>query len=72
MAEVWAVAIGERGRWPMDAGELIVFMANVAAMGHSASESIGGVRSLHLLLYNRECTIVPYLARQLSVFCKLD
>ena len=60
------------GRCPFDAGELIVFVVDVAAVGHSAGESIGGVRSLHLLLYNRECTIVPYLARQLSVLRKPD
>ena len=48
-AEVWSVAEGGRGRWPSNAGELIVFMADVATMGHSTSESIGGARSHRFL-----------------------
>ena len=61
---------GERGRWPFDADELMVFMMDVAAMGHSTSESTDGARSHRFLLNNRECATIPYLARQLSVFCK--
>jgi len=52
MAEAWAVAVGGHGRWPFDAGELIVFAADVATMGHSASESTNGARSHHFLLNN--------------------
>ena len=72
VVEVWAMTVGGRGRWPFDAGELIVFTMNVATMGHSASESTNDVRSHRFLLNNRECATVPYLARQLSVFCKPD
>ena len=71
-AEVWATAEGRRGRWPFDADELIVFMVDVASMGHSASESTSSARSQCFLLNKQECTTVPYLARQLSLFCKLD
>ena len=63
---------GRRESWPLDAGELIVFVMDVAVVGHSASESTGGVRSHRFLLYNRECVMGPYLACQLLVFCKLD
>jgi hypothetical protein len=59
-------------RLRMDAGELIVFIADVATMGHSTSESTDSVRSHRFLLNNRECATVPYLSCQLSVFCKLD
>ena len=70
--EVRATAEGGRGRWPFSTDELIVFVADVAAVGHSTSNSIGGARSHRFLLNNRECATVPYLARQLSVFRKLD
>ena len=66
------MAIGGRGRWPFDIGELIVFMMDVATVGHSTSESTNGARSHRFLLNNRECATVSYLARQLSVFCKPD
>ena len=69
-AEVWDVAKGGCGRWPSDAGELIVFVVDVAAVGHSTSESTDGVRSHRFLLNKRECMTLPYLARQLLVFCK--
>jgi hypothetical protein len=50
MAEVWAVTVGGRGRWPFDAGVLVVFMADVAAMGYFASEFTNGARSHRFLL----------------------
>ena len=70
--EVWTVADGGRGRWPISTDEPIVFTVDVTTAGHSTSESIGGVRSHRFLLNNRECATVPYLARQLLVFHKLD
>ena len=70
--KVWATTKGERRRWLFDADELIVFMVDVATVGHSMSESTDGVRSHHFLLNNRECATVSNLARQLSVFCKPD
>ena len=72
MAEAWVVAMGERGCWPFDANELIIFMVDVAAVGHSTNESTGSARSHRFLLNKRECETVPYLAHQLSVFYKLD
>ena len=72
VADVWAVALGARGRWPLDAGELEVFKADVTTVGHSASESTNGLRSHRFLLNNRECATIPYLTRQLSVFYKPD
>jgi hypothetical protein len=72
VAEVWAVAIGRRWRWPFDTNELVVFTVDVATVGHSISESTNGARSHRFLLNNREYAIVSYLARQLSVFCKAD
>ena len=52
MAEVWVMAIGGRGRWPFDIGELIVFMMDVATMGHSASEASDRAWSHRFLLNN--------------------
>ena len=72
MVEVWVKAAGGCGCWPFDADELIVFVVDVAAVGHSTSEFTGSARSHHFLLNKRECATIPYLARQLSVFCKLD
>jgi len=57
------MAIGGRGRWPFDAGELIVLMLDVATVGHSTSESSDGAWRHRLLLNNRECATVPHLAR---------
>ena len=71
-AEVRDATEGRHGRWPFEADELIVFMVDVAAVGHSASESTDGARSHRFLLNNGECATIPYLARQLSVFCKPD
>ena len=65
--QVWTTAEGVRGHWPFGANEPIVFMVDVTAMGHSTSESTDSVRS-----HRRECATVPYLARQLSMFYKLD
>ena len=50
--EVWTVAEGKHGRWPSNAGELVVFMADVAAVGHFASESTDAMRS-HCFLLNK-------------------
>ena len=72
MAEVWVVATGGRECWPFDANELIVFEVDVVTVGHSTIESTDSARSHCFLLNKRECTTVPYLACQLSVFCKLD
>jgi hypothetical protein len=72
MAEVWAMAVDGHRCWPSDAGELVVFMVDVATVGHSASESSDGAWSHRFLLSNQECMTVPYLACQLSVFCKPD
>ena len=72
MAEVWVVTTGSCGCWPFDADELVVFMVDVAAMGRSMSESTIGVRSHRFLLNKQECATIPYLARQLLVFCKPD
>ena len=71
-AEVQAMAKGGRGRWPFDADELIVFMADVATVGHSTSESTDGARSHRFLLNKRECVTIPYLVCELSVFYKPD
>jgi hypothetical protein len=60
------------GCWPFDADEPIVFVADVATMGHSTSESTNGAMIHHFLLNNRECATIPYLTRQLSVFYKSD
>jgi hypothetical protein len=70
--EVRAVAQGGCGHWLFGADELVVFMADVASLGHSMSKSTSGASSHRFLLNNRECTTVHYLARQLSVFCKPD
>jgi len=70
--EVRATAEGGRGRWPFDASELMVFMTDVATISHSMSESTDGARSHRFLLNKQECATITYLARQLSVFCKLD
>ena len=48
--EVWAAAEGGHGHWPFDAGELMVFEMDVAAVGHSMSESIDDARSHRFLL----------------------
>ena len=48
--EVWATAEGGHRRWPFNADELEVFMADVATMGHSMSESTVGAMSHHFLL----------------------
>jgi hypothetical protein len=66
------VAYGGCGRWPIGADEPVVFTVDVAAACQSTNESIGGARSHRFLLNNRECATVPYLAHQLSVFCKPD
>jgi hypothetical protein len=66
------VAEGGHGRWPFGADELVVSMMDMAAMGHSVSKSSNDARSHRFLLNNRECMTVPYLARQLSVFYKLN
>ena len=49
MAEVWVVAMGGHGRWPFDADELIVFVADVAVVGHSTSEFTDNARSHRFL-----------------------
>ena len=72
MTEVWVAATGGRGCCPFDVGELVAFAVDVAAKGHSPSEFTGSARSHLFLLNKRECVTVPYLARQLSVFCKPD
>ena len=64
------MAEGGHGHWPFDADGLKVFVVNVVIVGHSASESTDSARSHRFLLNNQECATVPYLARQLSVFCK--
>jgi hypothetical protein len=63
---------GRRRCWPFDADELAVFMTDVVNVGHSTGESTDDARSHLFLLNNRECATVLYLARQLSVFHKLD
>ena len=50
MVEVWVIATGDRGCWPFDTDELVVSTVDVAAMGHSASESADGARGHHFLL----------------------
>ena len=50
--EVWAMAEGGCGRWPSGADELVVFMTDVATMGHSMTESTDGVSS-HCFLLNK-------------------
>ena len=52
MAEVWVVAAGGHGCWPFDADELVVFVADVAAVDHSTSEFTGSARSHRFLLNN--------------------
>ena len=58
---------GGSGRWPFNAIELVVFMADVAAMGHSTRESTDGVRSHRFLLNNQGCATIPYLAPTIGV-----
>jgi hypothetical protein len=70
--EVWTVAYGGHGRWPVSADEPVVFIVDVTAMGHSTSESTSSARNHRFLLNNRECVTVPYQAHQLLVFCKPD
>jgi hypothetical protein len=53
-AEVWSMAKGECRRWPSGACELIVFVADVATVGHSMSKSTDGARSHRYLVNNRE------------------
>jgi hypothetical protein len=65
VVEVWAMAVGRHGCWPISTDEPKVFTADVATMGHSASESTNGMRSHRFLLNNQECTTVPYLVHQL-------
>jgi hypothetical protein len=38
--------------WPFDVDELIVFVADVATVGHFTSESTNGAMSHHFLLNN--------------------
>ena len=63
------MAEDEHGRWHFDADELGIPMTDAATMGRSMGESIIGARS-HRFLLNNECATIPYLSRQLSVFCK--
>jgi hypothetical protein len=72
MAKVWAMAVGRRGRWPFDASEHVVFTIDVVIVGYSANESTSGTRSHRFHLNKRECVTIPYLARQLLVFRKLN
>jgi hypothetical protein len=58
MAEVWVLAMGGHGCWAFDAGEHVVFAADVAGEGHSTSKSTGSARSHRFLLNKRECTTV--------------
>jgi hypothetical protein len=69
--EFWTAAKGGHMRWSFDTNEPIVFMMDVTTAGHTIKPT-NGARSHHFLLNNRECVVVPYLAPQLSVFCKLD
>jgi len=50
---------GRRGRWPFDASELIVFMVDVATVGHFASESTNDVRSKCFMLNNESERLFP-------------
>jgi hypothetical protein len=59
MVEVWTMVIGGRRRWPFDAGELIVFIADVAVGGHSASEFTVGARSHRFLLNSESARLSP-------------
>ena len=43
------MAIGGHGRWPFGADGLLVFVVDVAIVGHSASESTSGARSHRFL-----------------------
>jgi hypothetical protein len=45
---------------------------DVATIGHSVSVTTDGTRSHRFLLNKRDCVTAPYLAWQLSVFCKPD
>ena len=51
-AVVWDVAEGGRRRWPSNSSELIVFMADMATVGHSMRESTSDARSHRFLLNN--------------------
>jgi hypothetical protein len=66
------MAVGGRRCCPSDASELVVFTVDVATVGHSASECSDGAWSHRFLLSNQECVTIPYLGRQLLVFCKPD
>ena len=50
MAKVWVVAMGGRGCWPFGASEIVVFVVDVATVGHSTSEFAGSARSHRFLL----------------------
>jgi hypothetical protein len=57
--EVCAAAAGGHGRWPFGTDGLIVFVADVATVSHSSSESTGEARSHHFLQQSRvrDCPI---------------
>ena len=59
-------------RLPFGTDELAGFMVDMTTVGHSVDECTDGVISHRFLLNNQECATISYLARQLSVFCKLD
>jgi hypothetical protein len=59
------------GWWPVDVDKLEASEAGAATGGRTKSKSDVGAGSHRFLLNNRECVTVPYLARQLSVFCRL-
>ena len=51
--DVRAMAKGGRGRWPFGVDGLIVFVVDVAVVGHSTSESTSGARSHRFLQQSR-------------------
>ena len=60
----------ESGHWPIGVDKIEAPKADVAAGGHTESESDIGARSHRFLFIKESARLSPYLARQLSVFCK--
>jgi hypothetical protein len=65
-----ARAEGEYRCWPVDVGELGVPQADAATSSSSVGESVTGVMSHRFLFINESARLSPYLAHQLSMFCR--
>jgi hypothetical protein len=61
---------GECRCWPVDVGELGVPQVDAATSGSSVGESVTGVMSHRFLFIKESARLSPYLAHQLSMFCR--